>query len=477
MGKPGAFLEYGRQEADYRPVAERLRDYAPVERRMDTADVQIQAARCMDCGTPFCHGCGCPLNNVVPEVNDLVCHGRWQEALELLLASNNFPEFTAALCPALCEASCVLGISDAAVAIRQIEMAVIEEGFARGYLRPRPPRERLSCSVAVIGSGPAGLAVADTLNRAGCRVTVYEQAPKPGGILRYGIPDFKLDKRVLDRRLNLMKDEGVTFETGVTVGEDISLHYLQGRFAAVCLAVGSREPRDLRIPGRDSQGIHFALDYLAQQNRRTAGESFPWRKELDAAGRDVVVLGGGDTGSDCLGTALRQGARRVTQIEILPRPPATRPAATPWPQWPAILRESTSHKEGGERRWGTSTREFLQRNGRVCGLRCIEVDWPPVAEGRPRPVERPGTEVEIPADLVLLALGFVGPQRSPLVDGWGVRRTPRNEIATDARHMTSVQGIFATGDSVLGPSLIARAIADGRRTAAGILEYLGLDGA
>jgi glutamate synthase (NADPH/NADH) small chain len=319
----------------------------------------------MDCGVPFCHGCGCPLANVIPEFNDHVYHHRWKEALDLLLTTNPFPEFTGRICPAPCEGSCVLGINDQPVSIRQVELAIVEKAFERGYLGPHPPAERRPERVAVIGSGPAGLSAAQFLNQAGFRVTVYENAPKPGGILRYGIPSFKLEKWVLDRRVRLMEEEGVQFETCVEIGRDISLRFLTKRFDALVLTGGAREPRDLKVPGRELRGIHFAMPYLTQQNLRLEGEPVPPDGEIVAKGKNVVVVGGGDTGADCLGTALRQGARRVWQLEILPQPPPTRPASTPWPAWPNILRESSSHKEGGERRWCVNTRRFTGEDGQL----------------------------------------------------------------------------------------------------------------
>jgi len=471
MGETGGFLKYHRKDPGYRKVDERLKDYEPVELRLLDSEIHAQAARCMDCGTPFCHGCGCPLSNIIPEMTDLVYNNRWQEALDVLLATNNFPEFTARICPALCEASCVLGINDDPVTIRQVELAIIEKGFEKGYLRPRPPATRFNQKVAVIGAGPAGLAVADTLNRAGYSVTVYDKARNAGGILRYGIPDFKLEKKVVDRRIKLMQDEGVVFELGILVGDDVSYNYLRNKFDAVCLSGGSRTPRDLPVPGRDLKGIHFAMEYLVQQNKRLAGEPIE-NEEITAEGKTVVVLGGGDTGSDCLGTALRQKAKKVFQFEIMPKPPAGRPESTPWPMWPNVLKETSSHKEGGERRWCISTREFIGKNGQLTALRCVEVEWFTGQSGRMEFMEKPGSEFEVEAQLALLSMGFTGPRQNKIVEDLHIKRDSRGNIDKNENHMTSVGGVFAAGDMARGQSLVVRAIADGRATAFGIIQYL-----
>ena len=473
MGKVTGFLEYPRREPGYRPVAERLRDYRAVEQQLSHAEVQRQAARCMDCGTPFCHAFGCPLGNIIPEWNDWVYRGLYHEALEILLATNNFPEFTGRVCPAPCEAACVAGIGGDPVAIRHIELTVIEKGFEADWIHPLRPPVRRRERVAVIGAGPAGLAVADTLNRCGYPVTVFDSARRPGGLLRYGIPDFKLEKWVVDRRIALMEKEGVVFEPGVRVGEDLSYHYLRDRYHAVCLACGARAPRDLKVPGRDLKGIHFAMDYLTEQNRRVSGELSPSSAGIRAEGKHVVVIGGGDTGSDCVGTALRQGARSVLQFEILPKPPRERPASTPWPLWPNILRESHAHKEGCERRWSVTTRAFTGRDGVLTGLQCAEVVWESAEEGRPPvPREVPGTAFEVEADLVFLAMGFLGPGENRMLEELGVARDARGNVCADAHHMTSVDGLFVAGDMRQGQSLVVRAIADGRRAAEGIMAYL-----
>ena len=467
------FLTIPRVDPGYRPVEERLRDFRAVERQLSHAEIHDQAARCMDCGTPFCHAYGCPLGNIVPEMNDAVYHGQWEQALKLLLSTNPFPEFTGRVCPAPCEASCVAGIDGDPVTIRQIEQTIAEMGFERGSIVPTPPAERRPERVAVVGSGPAGLAAADLLNRWGFRVTVYDRADRPGGILRYGIPDFKLEKWVVERRIQLMKEEGIAFEMSVAAGEDISYRYLQGRFDALCLACGSRAPRDLDVPGRELSGIHQAMDSLTRQNRLLAGGIADPAREMDARGKRVVVIGGGDTGSDCVGTALRQGAEHVDQWEILPQPPEKRDPSTPWPLWPLKRRTTHAHEEGGRVRWSVMTRAFLGEDGRLTGIRACEVDW--VAEGPGGPVvprERPGTEFEVRADLVLLAMGFVGPRKGGLVDALDLELDERRNLRVQGDNATSRAGVFAAGDMALGPSLVVRSVADGRKAARGIMAYL-----
>lgn len=473
MGKIGGFLEFDRQEPGYRPKEERIGDFRAVEQRLSDKDLHQQASRCMSCGIPFCHGTGCPVSNVIPEFNDMAYRGKWQEALDILLSTNPFPEFTSRICPAPCEAACVLELSNGQpVTIREIEKAVIETGFERGYMKPRPPAVRSGKRVAVIGSGPAGLSVAHILNQLGHSVVVYDKSHRPGGILRYGIPDFKLEKWVVDRRVKLMAEEGVEFETDVTVGVDISYRYLETRFDAVVLAAGSRQPRDLPIPGRELKGVHFAMELLMCQNRKLAGEEVPPERDIVAKGKHVLVIGGGDTGSDCVGTSLRHGARSVTQIEIMPKPPEERHESTPWPQWPLKLRTSSSHKEGGWRLWQVSATEFVGNEaGNVVGANCIEmnVDY----QGN-RPVFSPkaGSEFAIEADLVFLAMGFVGPAKNPMLDDLGIALNPRGAIAVDGLHMTSVPGIFAVGDMAHGQSLVVRAMADGRDAASHIDTWL-----
>ncbi len=473
MGKLTGFMEYPRQTPGYRPLEERVRDYKPVELALPEEDLVKQAARCMDCGVPFCHGCGCPLNNIIPEWNDLAYRGKWREALDLLLATDNFPEFTGRICPAPCEGSCVLGINKEPVAIRQIERTIIEKGFELGYVQPRLPAVRFDQRVAVIGSGPAGLAAADCLNRAGYRVVVYDDAAKPGGILRYGIPDFKLEKSVVDRRVRLMEAEGVVFECRTVVGEDLSYRYLKSRFDAICFSAGAREARELKVPGRELAGIRPAMDFLTQQNMRLGGEPVDPAQEVLAGGRHVLVIGGGDTGSDCVGTSIRQGAASVTQVEILPKPPETRSPGTPWPQWPHMLRVSSSHLEGCDRRWAVATQAFTGKDGRVTGVKCVEVEWQaPEGGGRPVMKTKAGSEFTLAADLVLLAMGFTGPVRNAIIDSLPMSRDAGGNLCRDARNMTSVEGIFVSGDMSQGASLVVRAIADGRKAAAGIAAYL-----
>jgi glutamate synthase (NADPH/NADH) small chain len=466
MGKATGFMDYARREPGYRPVAERLCDFTEVELTLTPAQVREQAARCMDCGVPFCHGAGCPLCNSIPDINDLVYRGRWQEALELLLATNNFPEFTSRVCPALCEPACVAGLVGQPVTIRQIERAVVEKGFSEGWVRPHVPATVSNKQVAVIGSGPAGLACADELSRMGHTVTVYERDLKPGGILRYGIPDFKLAKSVIDRRVALMQAAGVRFETNVDIGNELAASYLRKHFDAVCLAGGARQNRDLTVPGRELTGVHSAIDYLVQQNKRVAQEPLAG-PDLWAAGRTVAVIGGGDTGSDCLGTALRQGAKQVYLLEILPQPPAERASTTPWPAWPYMLRTSSSHQEGGVRRWSVMTQRFEGKDGQVVRLHGVEVEWP----GN-KPVPRAGTEFALDVDLVLLAMGFTGPEKSRLIADLGCALDERGNVRTNARGMTSVPGVFAAGDMRSGASLVVRGIRQGRETAESIDQFL-----
>jgi len=473
MGKVTGFMEFERHDPGYRPIDERIKDFNAVELKPLEVAVREQAARCMDCGTPFCHCSGCPIENVIPEFNDHVYQGRWKEALDILLSKDNFPEFTGRICPAPCEGACVLGINKDPVTIRQVELSIIEKGFESGYMKPKPPAIRRNERVAVLGSGPAGLAIADTLNHAGFGVVVYDAEEKPGGILRYGIPEFKLGKWVVDRRIQLMEAEGVVFENRVRVGDDISYHYLQHRFDAICLAGGAREARDIKAPGRELKGIHFAMDFLVQQNKRLGGELVAPETEILAAGKDVLVIGGGDTGSDCVGTSVRQGAKSVTQIEILPQPPPSRATSTPWPMWPMKLRVSSSHQEGCVRRWSLASKEFIGHEGAVQSVRVIEVDWvTPPAGGRPNMVEKVGSESVIKADLILLAMGFSGPERNKIVDGLSIKKEPNGVIWRDKQNMTNIPGIFVAGDMTQGASLVVRAMRDGRQAAAGISAYL-----
>ncbi|MFZ2655322.1 MAG: glutamate synthase subunit beta [Victivallales bacterium] len=472
MGKPRGFIEIPRKEPGYRPKEERILDFNEVEKRLNDEELREQAARCMDCGIPFCHGCGCPLGNVIPEWNDLVYHGHWKEALELLYSTNNFPEFTGRICPALCEAACTVGLNSEPVSIRQIEINLIEKGYKEGYIVPRPPERRTGTKVAVVGSGPAGLAIADQLNHMGHSVTVFEQDQKIGGILRYGIPDFKLDKKIIRRRIDLMSAEGIVFETGVSIGRDMSANYLLSRFDAVCLACGSREPRDLNIPGRDLDGVYLAMSFLTQQNKRIGRESFAC-KEISAKDKKVVVIGGGDTGSDCVGTSIRHGASSVVQIEIMPKPPETRDPSTPWPQWPYVIRTSSSHKEGCERMWNVMTKSFESENGKLKGLNCVKVEWETDLLGRPKAFkEVPNSEFNIPADLALISMGFTGVEKKGMISDIGIKLAKNGTIAIDENGMTNVKGVFAAGDAVAGASLVVRAIAAGRDLAEKVNKYL-----
>jgi glutamate synthase (NADPH/NADH) small chain len=471
LGKATAFLEIGRLKQPTRPVAERLRDWREVYRPYEPQALTDQTARCMDCGIPFCHS-GCPLGNLIPSWNDLVYRDRWQAAVDRLHATNNFPELTGRLCPAPCEGACVLGINDAPVTIKATEAAIIDRAFTDGRVVARPPLRRTGKHVAVVGSGPAGLAVSDQLNRAGHGVTVFERADRIGGLLRYGIPEFKLEKRVLDRRLALLVAEGIVFRTGCHVGIDLTADDLLSDFDAVVLAGGATAPRDLRVPGRDLDGIHFAVDYLTAQNRRCAGDELSSGEFVSADGKDVIIIGGGDTGADCLGTALRQGAASVRQLELLPRPPDERGPDNPWPQWPQIFRMSTAHEEGGERLYSVSTEAFVgDASGRVTALRASRAE-PSLVNGRTVFAPVPGSDFELPAGLVLLAMGFTGAERTGLLDQFGVRLTDRGTVWRDEAWMTSVPGVFTAGDMQRGQSLIVWAIADGRSCARGVDLFL-----
>lgn len=472
MGEIKGFLKIKRTSSEYRPVCERVKDYCEVTLLRPDEKSQEQAARCMDCGTPFCHW-GCPVGNYIPEWNDFMFQGQWKKAYQLLQETNNFPEITGRLCPAICEYACVLGINDDPVTIRENELAIIEHAFKSGYLKPRLPRKRTGKRVAVIGSGPAGLACADQLNQAGHQVVVFERDDRIGGILRYGIPDFKLEKWVLDRRLRLLKKEGIEFLTGINVGVDYKMAKLRKEFDAICLAGGSRVPRDLKIEGRNLKGIHFALEYLTQANRRVAEDKIPAQELIDARGKNVVVIGGGDTGADCVGVAHRQGANCVVQIELLPRPPECRTSDYPWPKYPLLLKTSSSHEEGGQRYWQILTKKFLGENGRVKKLLCVKVEFPEVdARGCPIMREVPGSEFEIPADLVILAIGFLHPEHRGMIEELGLELDERGNVRTDQHFMTSQPGIFSAGDMRRGQSLIVWAILEGRQSAYHIDRYL-----
>ncbi len=471
MGKPTGFLEFQRAKQPYRPVEERLRDWNQVMLPWPVETLQKQGARCMDCAVPFCHQ-GCPLGNIIPDWNDLVYRNRWRDAIDRLHATNNFPEFTGTLCPAPCEGSCVLGINDDPVTIKAIELAVIDHAFEAGWIRPEPPVVRTGKKVAVVGSGPAGLAAAQQLNRAGHGVTVFERADRIGGLLRYGIPEFKMEKWVLDRRLEILRKEGINFQVNANVGVNVSVEALRREFDALMLAGGAAIPRDLKVPGRDLNGIHFAMEYLTLQNRRCQGERIPEEEYITAEGKRVVIIGGGDTGADCLGTVHRQGAVSVHQFELLPRPPDQRALDNPWPLWPLIFRTSAAHEEGGIRDYCISTTRFSGRDGRVEKLHAVRMEFVSDGNGRQTMREVPGTEFGLEVDLVLLAMGFLGPERSGMLGQLGVKLTDRGNVWRDENWMTSVPGVFTAGDMQRGQSLIVWAIAEGRQAARGIDTYL-----
>ncbi|MGE3772449.1 MAG: glutamate synthase subunit beta [Gammaproteobacteria bacterium] len=470
MAKITGFLEFEREKTHYRPIALRLQDWRQVMEPMPEKTLNEQAARCMDCGIPFCHQ-GCPLGNLIPDWNDLVYRERWADAIARLHATNNFPEFTGTLCPAPCEGSCVLGINNDPVSIKAVELAIIERAFAEGWIKPQPPAVDTGRKVAIVGSGPAGLAAAQQLRRAGHRVTVFERDDRIGGLLRYGIPEFKMEKRVLERRLDQLRAEGVEFRVNAHVGVDVDVAELQRDFHAVLLAGGATVPRDLPLPGRALKGVHFAMDYLTLANRKLEGDRVADDPELRADGKHVVIIGGGDTGADCLGTAHRQHAKHVAQLEILARPPAARAADNPWPEWPRIYRTSSAHEEGGERVFGVSTKRFLDDGkGALRAIEIVDVELKQV-DGRMSLEELPHTTRELPCELVLLAMGFVHPERGVL-EQFGVRLTDRGNVWRDANWMTSVEGVFTAGDMQRGQSLIVWAIAEGRSAAAGIDRFL-----
>ena len=468
MPEAPAFISEPRETATRRPVAERVQDWFEIYLPLPEKKLRTQATRCMDCGVPFCHQ-GCPLTNLIPDWNEMVARGRWREAVRQLHATNNFPEFTGRVCPAPCEASCVLGINTPPVTIKQIERTIIDRAFDEGFIVPEPPANRTAKRVAIVGSGPAGLAAAQQLARAGHSVTVYEKADRIGGLLRYGIPNFKMEKHLLDRRLGQMREEGVVFRTDAHVGVNVAVEDLRREYHAILLAGGAEQPRDLKVPGRELKGIHFAMEFLPQQNRRNEGDDVPAAEAILAGGKRVVIIGGGDTGADCLGTSHRQGARSVTQFELLPKPPDERSPATPWPLWPMQLRSEGAHEEGGERDWSVSTVKFTgDGEGRVKQLHAVRVD------GKLQPV--PGTEFTMEVDLVLLAMGFLGPVRGGLIEQLDVRLDQRGNVATGETYMSSVPGVFAAGDIRRGQSLVVWAIAEGRKAAKAIDQYLMADG-
>ncbi|HWB85880.1 MAG TPA: glutamate synthase subunit beta [Bryobacteraceae bacterium] len=466
MGKITGFMEYTREVAPRRPATERIGDWFEIYLPFAEDKVRTQGARCMDCGLPFCHT-GCPVNNLIPDWNDLVYRGRWKEAIRQLHATNNFPEFTGRICPAPCEAACVLGINEPPVSIKLIEKSIVERAWEEGFIKPEPPQSLTGKRVAIVGSGPAGLAAAQQLARAGHQVTVFEKSDRIGGLLRYGIPNFKMEKHTIDRRMEQMRAEGVVFRPNSHVGVNVPVEDLRREFDAVLLAGGAEQPRNLPVPGRELKGIHFAMDFLPQQNHRCEGDTVPDDQAILATGKHVIIIGGGDTGADCLGTSHRQGAASVHQFELLPKPPDARSPLTPWPLWPMQLRVESSHEEGGIRDWSVSTTHFTgDEHGNVKQLHAMRVGAAPKFE----PI--PGTEFSLDADLVLLAMGFLGPVKSGMIEQLGVKLDARGNVATDESYMSSVPGVFAAGDTRRGQSLVVWAISEGRKAARGIDLYL-----
>jgi glutamate synthase (NADPH/NADH) small chain len=471
MGKPTGFLEFTRELPTYKDAKERINEYKEIYLEFAEEKTKTQAARCMDCGVPFCHN-GCPLGNIIPEFNDAVYNNDWKLASDILLSTNNFPEFTGRICPAPCESACVLGINQPPVAIEHIEKSIIEKAFELGLVKPSIPKERTGKKVAVVGSGPAGLAAAAQLNKAGHNVTVFERADRIGGLLRYGIPDFKLEKTVVERRVKLMEEEGIVFKTNTNIGVDISLNDLETNFDAVILSGGSTVPRDLPIPGRQFKGVFPAMEFLSQQNKRVSeitpevdhrGSKYE-NGDIFATGKNVIVIGGGDTGSDCVGTSNRQSAASVTQIELLSKPPENRAESTPWPLWPMMLRTSSSHEEGCERKWSILTKEFVgNEKGELTGLKIAEIEWKTV-DGRPQMVEIEGTEQILPCELALLAMGFVHPQHEGMLQQLPVELDERGNVKAN-NYKTAVDKIFTAGDMRRGQSLVVWAISEGRECA------------
>jgi glutamate synthase (NADPH) small chain len=471
LGEPTGFKDISRQPPPREATGERVTHYNEFVLHWTEEDARAQGARCMDCGIPFCHK-GCPLGNVIPDFNDYVYKGQWERALATLHSTNNFPEFTGRICPAPCEAACTLSINTDPVTIEYIEKAIADRGWEEGWIKPRPPKVRTGKRVAVVGSGPAGLAAAQQLNRAGHTVTVFERDNYIGGLLRLGIPDFKLEKLLVERRVQQMRDEGIEFQTGVFVGRNYAVEELRSEHDAIVLCIGSTVPRDLDVPGRELDGVHFAMDFLTQQNKLIAGESFEDGDRISAEGKRVIILGGGDTGADCLATSHRQGAEIVRQFDIVPEPPQFRRPNNPWPQWPLILRRSYALEEGGTLDWSVGTKGFTGTNGRVERLHGVKLEWKPDETGRMQMVDVPGTEFEVDADLVLLALGFLHPERQGLLESLGVELDPRGNVKTDGNKMSSVDGIFAAGDAARGQSLVVWALSEGREAARCVDLYL-----
>ena len=470
MGNPKAFINTPRKIAGYRPINERISDFGEVEQTLNREDRKLQASRCMDCGIPFCHW-ACPLGNKMPEWQDLIYKGKWKEGVEVLHETNNFPDFTGRICPAPCEKSCVLALQDAAVTIRENEAAVTEVAFIEGMIKARPPKTRTGKKIAVIGSGPAGLAAAQQLNSKGHHVTVFEKNNGLGGLLRYGIPNFKLNKNIIDRRLALLIEEGIVFKTNTEIGKDIPGKEIMQNFDAVCIAIGAGHPRDINPEGRDLKGVYFAMDFLSQQNQLIIGEKVDEKNAISAKGKHVLVIGGGDTGSDCVGTSIRQGAVKVTQIEIMPQPPVAKNPDTPWPYYPNILKTSSSHMEGCVRKWSLNTNKFIGENGRLTEVLVEEVEWSKDEKGR-MSMKPTGKTDLIKADLVFLALGFINPIHEGLLTELGVQFDGRGNIAIDKESKSNIGKIFAAGDAAMGASLVVRAIASGRKVAEDIHNSL-----
>jgi glutamate synthase (NADPH/NADH) small chain len=472
MGKPTGFIEYERLDRSYAPAGDRVQHYREFVIPLPENELSQQGARCMDCGIPFCHQ-GCPVNNIIPDWNDHVYHGNWQDALAVLHSTNNFPEFTGRICPAPCEAACTLNIDDNPVTIKTIECAIVDKGWAEGWITPQIPAHKTGKQVAIIGSGPAGLACAQQLARAGHAVEVFEKQDRIGGLLRYGIPDFKMEKQIIDRRVAQMQAEGVEFHTEAHVGVSLPARQLLGKFDAVVLAGGSEHSRDLDVPGRELDGVHFAMNFLPQQNKRNAGDVIPEKVSLTAKGKHVVVIGGGDTGSDCIGTSFRQGALSVTQLEILPRPPEKEDKGLTWPDWPNKLRTSSSQEEGAIRDWSVSTKSIEGENGKVTAINCIRVDWKRGDNGQWKMEEIPGSEFQLKADMVLLAMGFVHPVHEGMLQELGIDLDPRGNVQADTeQYQTSIEKVFSAGDMRRGQSLVVWAIREGRQCARAVDEFL-----
>nr|WP_321407563.1 glutamate synthase subunit beta [uncultured Carboxylicivirga sp.] len=471
MADPKGFMNIARKEGGNRPISERVDDYGEVEQTLNQEDRVLQASRCMDCGIPFCHW-ACPVGSKIPEWQDAVYKGEWKLASDILHSTNSFPEFTGRICPNPCEKSCVLAIHKEAVTIRENEASIVEKAFKEGFVQPRIPEYRTGKKVAVVGSGPAGMSAADLLNQAGHTVTLFEKDDAIGGLLRYGIPDFKLNKKVIDRRLAIFEQEGIIFKTNTAVGEDVTGEELLKEFDAVVLTIGAMKPRDLPAEGRELNGIHFAMDFLKQQNKVNRGEQFTNGERLIATGKNVLVIGGGDTGSDCVGTSIRQKAKSVTQIEILPKPPKERAAGNPWPYWPTVLKTSTSHEEGCERRWSLNTKRFIGENGQLKQVELVEVEWSKDDKGQWKMAEKPDTTEIIDVELVLLSMGFVSPVHEGIVNEFGLELDGRGNIKVDGNYQTSKAKVFAAGDASNGASLVVTAIAKGREAAEKVHEYL-----